>query len=44
MRNFLLHHLTGAEPRFDRLEQAFAQQLYREKDWMTAEKPAGAQE
>ncbi|XXJ19688.1 glycosyltransferase family 9 protein [Desulfovibrio caledoniensis] len=44
LRDFLLHHLTGAEPRFDRLEHAFAQQLYREKDWMTAEKPAGAQE
>jgi ADP-heptose:LPS heptosyltransferase len=43
LRDFLLHHLTGAEPRFDRLEHAFAQQLYREKDWMTAEKPTGAQ-
>ncbi|WP_319584813.1 glycosyltransferase family 9 protein [uncultured Pseudodesulfovibrio sp.] len=44
LRDFLLHHLTGAEPRFDRLEQAFAEQLYREKDWMTVEKPAGTQE
>jgi ADP-heptose:LPS heptosyltransferase len=38
LRNFLLHYLRGAEPRFDRLEQSFARQLYREKDWMTAEK------
>jgi ADP-heptose:LPS heptosyltransferase len=44
LRNFILHHLSGAEPRFDRLEQAFAQQLYREKDWMTAEKPSKPQE
>ncbi|MGE4422890.1 MAG: glycosyltransferase family 9 protein [Pseudodesulfovibrio sp.] len=43
LRNFLLHHLSGTEPRFDRLEQAFAGQLYREKDWMTAEKPSKAQ-
>jgi ADP-heptose:LPS heptosyltransferase len=43
LRNFLLHHLSGAEPRFDRLEQAFAGQLYRDKDWMTAEKPSKAQ-
>jgi ADP-heptose:LPS heptosyltransferase len=43
LRNFLFHHLTGVEPRFDRLEQAFAQQLFREKDWMTAENPLEAQ-
>jgi len=44
LRNFLLHHLGGAEPCFDRLEQVFAGQLYREKDWMTAEKPSRKQE
>jgi hypothetical protein len=43
LRNFLFHHLTGVEPRFDRLEQAFAQKLFREKDWMTAENPLEAQ-
>jgi ADP-heptose:LPS heptosyltransferase len=44
LRNFLLHHLSGEEPRFDRLEQAFAGQLYRDKDWMTADKPLKEQE
>ena len=44
LRNFLAHHLCGQEPRFDGMEGDFARQLYREKDWMTAEKPFGAQE
>ena len=35
LRNFLHHHLSGSEPRFDQLEQAFAREIYREKDWMT---------
>jgi ADP-heptose:LPS heptosyltransferase len=44
LRNFLAHHLRGKEPRFEGLEGDFARHLYREKDWMTAEKPFGAQE
>lgn len=44
LRNFLAHHLRGEAPRFDGLEGDFARQLYREKDWMTADKPFGAQE
>ncbi|WP_207263505.1 glycosyltransferase family 9 protein [Desulfovibrio sp. Huiquan2017] len=43
LRNFLLHHLRGGQPRFDEMESAFARQLYREKDWMTADKPCKAQ-
>ncbi|WP_272699765.1 glycosyltransferase family 9 protein [Desulfovibrio sp. Fe33] len=39
MRRFLLHHLSGSKTRFDELELNFARQLYREKDWMTADTP-----
>jgi ADP-heptose:LPS heptosyltransferase len=43
LRRFILHHLTGTEPLFDELEQTFAQQLYRDKDWMTADTHYGIQ-
>ncbi|MCJ2163857.1 MULTISPECIES: glycosyltransferase family 9 protein [unclassified Pseudodesulfovibrio] len=39
LRNFIRHHLCGSEQGFSELEHFFAQQLYRDKDWMTPEKP-----